>query len=126
MKKMAKRLGVLTTAALLLAFAGQTYAFCVHNNSDGKINANQTSMNSSSWGFKRFSATLGPGDSACCNWQNTDCNKSGDPTAGVSFNIYPYGEGQMVCGNFEIPANGDLSVCGSGGNYRCVSGTSCN
>ena len=88
MKKIKKGLSVLTVIVLMLAFAGQASAFCVTNKSDVKMYVQQNSLNASFWVYKRFSARLAPGERACCNWQNTDCNKTDNPAAEVSFKVY--------------------------------------
>jgi hypothetical protein len=48
-------------------------AFCVYNNiAKKKIFAMQLGK------LKGFSGTISPGDKACCNYKNNDCNKGGN------------------------------------------------
>ena len=117
MKKITKSLVVLTAAIVLLAFTGQASAFCVTNKSDTKMYVKQTTLNSTIWDSKRFEANLAPGESSCCNWQTKDCNKSGDPAAQVSFNVYYVTSNYYVCTSYEIPANGDLYITGTNNRY---------
>ncbi len=122
MKKMEKMVVVLAAAGMLFAFAGQAGAYCVHNNSDMLVHVSQVS-NASFW--KPFGTDLNPGNSACCPWSTKDCNESGGQTDPVGLTVTSYSENTM-CENFQIPANGDMTICGSNGGYRCVNGTSCN
>jgi len=119
MKKIRQGLGIFIAAVLIFAFAGQAGAFCVHNKSDQKMYTKQTA-NQSFW--KGFQATLEPGTDSCCNWANTDCNKSGGKTDLVSFRVqFNNDAGAIICRDMKIPACSDLDVIKDGsGNYICV------
>lgn len=113
---------VLTAAVLAYAIAGPAGAYCVHNKADLEFYVTQTS-NGSFW--KPFSAKLQPGENACCSWTEKDCNKSGGQTDRVGFtastggHVIYYPGGGYACQDYQIPANGDLYVKGSGGHYSC-------
>ena len=115
-KSLAKGLGVLTAAVLLLAFTGQAGAFCVHNKSDRTVLVKQTS--GGKW-LKSFKAILSSGEKACCNWQNKDCNKDGEAGAAIGFNVSRGDPALAFCKHAEIRADGDLSICGNRGNFSC-------
>ncbi|OPY72590.1 MAG: hypothetical protein A4E64_02848 [Syntrophorhabdus sp. PtaU1.Bin058] len=93
-------------------------AFCVYNKTDTKIYVHQTGGQKTGFLDRGFEAELNPGDNGCCNWQDTDCNKSGDREGIVTFNVGPYT--WWICENFPIKAGGWLTVEGSAGNYKCV------
>ncbi len=123
MEKAMRGSAILTIAVLLFVFVGQAGAYCVHNNSDTSMYVVQQS-NASFWA--PFQANLGPGNSACCPWSTKDCNESGGQTDPVGLTASLGSSKNYACENFQIPANGDMTVCGGNGNYRCVNGTSCN
>jgi len=117
MKRMTKVFGFVTAAAILFAFAGEAGAFCVHNKSSCKMLVDQSSGGSF---WRRFKAHLAPGEDACCNWANTDCNKSGEKFHEVKFNVSVGGEA-IVCPDVVIPACSDMDITGTDcGNIKCV------
>ena len=100
-------------------------AFCVYNKTDKQITVIQTSGHKKTHGF---SLIINRGDSECCNWKNSDCNKEGKKDSIVKFNVF-YQEVRPpdrkiydmdICEDFPIKAGGWLTVEGSGGNYKCV------
>ncbi len=123
MKKTNKVLGVLTAVAVVIGFAVQAGAFCVHNYADTKMNFVETTGGST---FGRFASTVDPGQSACCNWADSGCNTSGNKTASLTFQVqwnYDLTSGgwlRTACSGVTIPACSDLDVTGTSGNYQCV------
>lgn len=113
--KMMNSLAV-SAAVLAFAFTGHAGAYCVHNQSDTTMHVDQ-SKNGSFW--KRFNVKLDPGQQACCSWTSKDCNKSGGQTDAVGFSVYHSEFNYIDCGA-TIPANGDMCISGTPGNYRCV------
>jgi len=117
MKKTTINMGFLTALAVLI-FAGQTFAFCVHNKtSDARFNVYQSS-GGSFWRY--FKATLAPGENGCCHWSNTDCNKDGGKGDTVGFEVIIWGSENYICKGATIPACSDLDITGSNGNYQCI------
>ena len=116
MKRMTKVFGFVTAAVILFAFAGEAGAFCVHNKSSRQIRVDQVSGGSF---WKPFAVDLAPGEDACCNWANTDCNKSGEKFHEVKFNVraaYMY-----VCTDVAIPACSDMDITGTEYHtYKCI------
>ena len=119
MNNMRKSLCVLTAVAAVLAFAGQSAAFCVHNYTDRDMAFSQSSGEVLGKGYRN---TLSPGETGCCNWGNKDCNKKGHKDSAVGFTVShgTYPTGRDVCINKKIPACSDLDVTGSKGIYQCV------
>ena len=58
------------TAMILGFFSVNANAFCVYNKSDKPANFRQQEM------WKGMSTMIKPGDKACCNWKEKDCNPS--------------------------------------------------
>ena len=119
MKNVIKSLCVLTAAAAVLAFAGQSVAFCVHNYTDVDMSFVQESGDKFGRGYSKI---INPGGSGCCNWQNTDCNKEGhkDSMVGITAQYGSYPTGRVVCLNKKIPACSDLDVIIKDDKYECV------
>jgi hypothetical protein len=117
MKTMMKWSGVFLVVVMLFVFAGEVGAFCVHNKSSCQIHVDQ------SWGgsfWRRFAVDLAPGEDACCNWANTDCNQSGEKFHEVKFNVRHTSE-SFVCTDVVIPACSDMDITGTDcGNIKCV------
>lgn len=110
--------GVFLVVALLFVFAGEGWAFCVHNKSDRPM---RVAENIGAKAFKEFKADLSPGQDACCHWSNKDCNKDGGKGDTVGFSVYyNFNEPTTVCKDVKIPACSDLDIVGSNGNYRCI------
>lgn len=106
---------ILAGFAVFLTVEGAE-AFCVHNDSDRDMRAQQVS-NGSVW--RAFNAKIDPGDQACCPWTEKDCNKSGGKTDPVGLNVFKSPSLDQVCMDYTIPANGDLYINGKSGNYSC-------
>ena len=114
---------VLAVLAVFLTTEGAE-AFCVYNKTDKKMRVEQTGGHGARF-YSKFVAELLPGESACCNWQNEDCNKEGKKDSIVRFEVFYHTEGffpgrEHVCRDYPIQAAGALTVEGSSGNYRCV------
>ncbi len=100
-------------------------AYCIHNNTDITIKVEQTT-GGKGWPY-RFSKNLDPGESACCNWKNSDCNTGGHRDSLVGFDVSYLSSGgnndagfTYICNDFKIKAGGDLVVKGKNGNYKCI------
>jgi len=116
---------VLAGLAVFLAVEGAE-AFCVYNQTDRRINVEQTGGHKKDSGFVRG---IDPGGKECCNWQNKDCNKEGKRDGIVGFSVYywktapgpgPIGVAIDICQDFAIQAGGWLTIEGKEGNYKCV------
>ncbi len=122
MKKMMKVSGGLMAAVMVFAFAGQARAYCVHNETDRQMTASQV-LNCGPSTWQCFKQDIDAGQQKCCNWSTSDCNESGGQTDPVGFDVYYkphwYSSSVGLCHNYQIPANGDLYIKGSNGNYSC-------
>lgn len=66
-----KQLIIAATATVLAGFFSiQANAFCVYNKSDKPARFQQVEM------WKGMTTLIKPGDKACCNWKEKDCNPS--------------------------------------------------
>jgi hypothetical protein len=92
-------------------------AFCIYNRTDDiVIKVKQTGGQAT---FGVFKETINPGEHACCNWKNFDCNTEGKRDSTVAFVItYANWENDTICG-ISIPAGGYVEVKGKNGVYRC-------
>ncbi len=98
--------------ALPLMVASSAHAFCVYNKTDKKISFTGE-------GFKGMKGQIGPNKSACCNWQNKDCNSSKKRTATL--------EAQLIAGYTQgaLSYNGDwcgIFVQGAGASLQHQAG----
>ncbi len=108
--------GVLVVFAVFLA-AESADAFCVYNWTDDRIRVQQSNEKGWTW-LSAFGAELNPGEKACCNWTNKDCNKKGKRDSEVAFDVYMLDE-RSLCHNVTIPAGGYVLVKGKNGVYNC-------
>jgi hypothetical protein len=65
--------------------------------------------------LKDFRAILDPGQHACCNWKNKDCNTGGKKDSIVKFTVYYYDPAGLeiegkICENYPIKAGGWLEI----------------
>ncbi len=95
-----------------------TYSFCVYNFTDTNIGVDQVKGGKM---VKDFFASLKPGEKACCNWKNRDCNKQGKRDSILKFDVY-YGDYKFICQDFSIKAGGWLLIKGKDKNYACEAG----
>ncbi|PKN05623.1 MAG: hypothetical protein CVU74_00755 [Deltaproteobacteria bacterium HGW-Deltaproteobacteria-9] len=114
-----------TFLCLIALFGSQSgaHAFCVQNETDIIINAQQTTNYKM---LRGFTEEVTPGNKSCCSWKNDTCNKAGKEDSPTSFDIsylpYPSVRDVTICGTYTIPANGTIAVTGTKGNYRCEDG----
>jgi len=104
--------------AALVAFLAvdDAEAFCIYNRTnDIVIKVKQTGGGVVL--VKGFKATINPGEKACCNWENSDCNVKGKRDSTVAFVITDINS-VTICG-ISIPAGGWVEVKGEKGAYRC-------
>lgn len=83
------------------------YAFCVYNETDTLIGAEQIHL------FQGMSKDkIPPGDKACCHWSNKDCNPDGKKDSKVTLRVgWKTAAGPFICEK-EIKAGGHLTVSG--------------
>ncbi len=114
------KISILIVALFLVLGIANSYAFCIHNNTDTIIIVKQTS-GGKGWPFT-FNKNIDSGKQECCNWQNGDCNTSGKRDSLVGFDVSygAYFNIVGICAGFKIKAGGDLIVKGKKGNYRCI------
>ena len=95
-------------------------AFCIYNRTnDIVIKVKQTGGGADPSQLVGFKAKINPGEKACCNWKNFDCNTEGKRDSTVAFVItYANWENETICG-ISIPAGGYVEVKGKNGAYRC-------
>ncbi len=94
-------------------------AFCIYNHTDTTIHVKQI-YGGKGWPY-RFKADLDPGEKACCNWKNKDCNTGGHRDSVVGFKIdgdYVSPLKIFIC-KIKIKADGDVIVKGSYYKYSC-------
>ena len=91
-------------------------AFCIYNRTnDIVIKVKQTGGGVVL--VKGFKAKINPGEHACCNWKNKDCNLKCKRDSTVAF-VITYINGDTMCG-ISIPAGGYVEVKGKNGAYSC-------
>ena len=108
---------VLAALAVFLAAEGAE-AFCFYNRTDTKIKVHQYGGGRK---YSSFSAELNPGEKACCNWTNKDCNKKGKRDSTLYFNVQKEEKmhtNENIC-LVTIHAGGYVLVTGKNGIYRC-------
>jgi hypothetical protein len=73
-------------------------AFCIYNRTDDiVIKVKQTGGGVVL--VKGFKAKINPGEKACCNWKNKDCNLEGKRDSTVAFVItYANWKNETMCG----------------------------
>ena len=99
-------------------FAVNAEAFCIYNRTDIKIFVYQTG-GCTTWASKQFRVDINPGEHACCNWKNKDCNKEGNRDSTLVFNVEKKShENKNIC-IITIPAGGYAKVKGKNGAYSC-------
>jgi len=104
-------------AGLLLA-AAPASAFCVYNKTDEEIHVYQWSGNRFSHGFSR---DIKPGERACCNWKDKDCNKKGHKHSIVTFVVSKYNTGvKHDCSDVKVKAGGWMDVYKRHDGFRCT------
>ncbi len=117
---------ILAVSIGFLSFMGKVYGFCIYNQTDKVMYVKQVSGGRF---LKSFYAELMPGQHACCNWKNRDCNKEGKRDSIVRFNVYykvTSKDGRRlidkeVCHRCPIPAGGWIEIRGKYGQlYHCV------
>lgn len=122
MSKKVNSVLVAVVFAALTTFAAVegTEAFCIYNNTDRALQVIQKSGNVNTKGFNN---NIDPGQNACCNWQNKDCNKKGKNDSTVTFDVIYERPGSQflshVCTKFPIRADGQMTVTGKDLNYNC-------
>ena len=97
-------------------FAVNAEAFCIYNKTDIKIHIYQTG-GGTTFMAKRFSVDINPGEHACCNWKNKDCNKEGNRDSTLVFNVEKKSQGNKNICIITIPAGGYARVKGKNGVY---------
>jgi len=70
--------------SMLVGFSGTASAFCVYNSTPFTIDVFQAGGGKT---FKEFHKRIKPGNKACCNWKNKDCNKTGKRDSLVRFSV---------------------------------------
>ena len=111
--------GLVFASLMVFLMVEGAEAFCVYNKTDTVIHVDQMGGRERTHGF---SSKIKQGEKACCNWQNSDCNKEGKKDSIVRVNVYYFGSfrNKDICYNFPIKAGGWLTVEGSNTNYKCV------
>ncbi len=104
---------ILTFALGLIA---NLHAFCVHNNTNITIVAEEIQ---GGFGLARFKKTIKPHQTKCCNWKNRGCNLEGKKSSPVEFNIYRHDNGKHICYP-ETSADGDIYINKDDGNFKCI------
>ncbi|PKN33254.1 MAG: hypothetical protein CVU61_14140 [Deltaproteobacteria bacterium HGW-Deltaproteobacteria-19] len=117
-KKKAVLFAVWIVSAIFLCLTAEgADAFCVYNNTDKEFNAAECHGGKTAKGFEK---NLKPGDHACCNWENKDCNEKGKKDSIVAFNVmFTQVDMDNACLDFPVKAGGWLSVSGKNGRYKC-------
>ena len=100
---------------LLLAPAGPAQAFCIYNYSDMGLTVQQTKGCHLSWCFEKG---IKPGDKACCNWKNKECNNKGKHDSVLRFDVY-HGN-WYYCQGVEVKAGGWMDIRGSDKKITCT------
>ena len=106
------------SAIFLCLTAEGADAFCVYNNTDLEFQVQETHGGKK---FKEFIKRINPGDHACCNWKNKDCNTKGKKDSTVKF-LVAFTQVDMinVCVDVPVKAGGWLSVTGNKKHgYKC-------
>lgn len=117
------KLSCFVCLSVLLGSLSCAQAFCVKNETNWVLTADQKTNHKM---FQGFHESLGPGDNKCCSWQNDTCNKEGKETSStlieVSYSM-PGGLSNVtivVC-DHVIHANETLAITGKDGNFSCES-----
>ncbi len=144
---MKTKLILMSLLGLVLSWAGSAQAFCVYNATTNRVDVVQlyhwkgmSTQISMATRPGEFLAKLGkapPGydpnaapvpGSACCNWQNKECNKSGKQDALLSMQVYVQvkpgnvvgvGREAYLCG--QVDSNDNMSVPFLAGGHMVVS-----
>ncbi len=114
-----KKIVILTiTLLVVLFFSMNLLAFCVYNFSDRVVRVEQ--MSNFRFVETSFTKTIKPGEKACCNWKNHDCNKEGKRDSSTKFYIVFEGKSyDLYSCNITIKAGGYIILKGKNGNYSC-------
>ena len=105
--------------SLWVFYSGAAHAFCIYNKSDRSWYVDQVQGDSVR---NPFAPKISPGDDECCDWDDSDCNTSKSRHARVVFDVkssLSSGGAMVACSGVTIPADGEFSIRGSGGQYYC-------
>ena len=116
---MKRKMVLIVFLAVMLFVVDHAFSFCVYNFSDTTVAVEE--VKGGKFGKSFFASCLKPGQKACCNWKNRDCNKEGKKDSILKFNVY-YGDYKFICQNFPIKAGGWLVVKGKNKHYHCEAG----
>lgn len=144
---MRSKLILMSLLGLVLSWTGAAHAFCVYNDTTNRVDvvqlyhwhgmSKQVSAATRPGGFVEKMSKLMPNydpnaapvpGSACCSWQNKDCNESGKQDAVLSMQVYVtvksgnavgYGREGYLCG--QIDGNDNMGVPFYAGGHMVVS-----
>lgn len=104
----------LLLAALLLAAAAQSHAYCIYNElRDRAVNVEQERHPNAMRDERKLKAGLRPGEHVCCPFHNLDCNPAGRNNSVVALELRIVGEPEYVCG-FPAGREAQVKVTGNG------------
>ncbi len=105
-------------AALLLGLlAAPASAFCVYNKTDVRVGVIQKTGCVYGRGFSKY---IDPGERACCNWKNHDCNKHGHKHSIVTFTVGPAEMPGKDCTHVKVKAGGWMDIHTQGDHFGCT------
>ena len=113
---------LLVLAALLATAATDAAAFCVFNELKDKA-VTVTQEEHPDWKRQdaRFQKTIAPGQSACCEFKNLDCNPNGRQNSLVGLEVsVSAGETPLKCGPTGTPEKGRQVKLSGDGTLRIV------
>ncbi len=103
---------------LVLAAAAPASAFCVYNKTSVQLQVEQTKGCKFDKGFSKF---IDPGEHACCNWKNHDCNKHGHKDSIVTFRVPSPAQSYLyLCEDVRVRADGWMDIEVKDGKIRCT------
>ncbi len=109
---------VLTILSVFLTGAVDLSAFCIYNNTDVSIYADQ--INGGNF-FTELEAVINPGKKECCNWKNKGCNKKHKRNSKIKIEVSLIKSNvayKQICRK-TIKAGGALVVTGKNDHYSC-------
>ncbi len=102
---------------LALAPAAPASAFCIYNKTSKTQAVDQVSGGELG---RQFHKIIKPGERACCNWKNKQCNKHGHKHSILTFSASLQNSEKFECKDVRVKAGGWLDIEQKDGKVRCT------
>ena len=118
-QRLSRLILIFTLLTLAIPLGGVSHAFCIYNKSDRSWYVDEVQGDSVR---DPFAPKISPGNKKCCDWDDKDCNVSGERNAMLVFDVkssFSSSGADVLCSGVTISADGAFSIMGSDGQYYC-------